>query len=265
MIGDGEAETGPLAASWHSNKFLNAGARRRGAAGAAPQRLQDRQPDRARADPRRGAARAARGLRLRAPLRRGLRSGGDAPADGGDARRGRRRDRRDPAARARGRRDRAAALADDRAADAEGMDRPEGGRRPPRRGIVPLAPGAARRGPHPPRASGGARGWMRSYRPARALRRERRAARPDRRARARGRAADGREPARQRRAAAARPRAARTSAPTPWRSMRRVRSGRVNAGARRVPARRDAREPGQLPADGAGRDRVEPARARCSR
>ena len=25
MIGDGEAETGPLAASWHSNKFLNPG------------------------------------------------------------------------------------------------------------------------------------------------------------------------------------------------------------------------------------------------
>src|SRR6202044_2919167 len=24
VIGDGEAETGPLAASWHSNKFLNA-------------------------------------------------------------------------------------------------------------------------------------------------------------------------------------------------------------------------------------------------
>ena len=23
MIGDGEAETGPLATSWHSNKFLN--------------------------------------------------------------------------------------------------------------------------------------------------------------------------------------------------------------------------------------------------
>ena len=23
MVGDGEAETGPLAASWHSNKFLN--------------------------------------------------------------------------------------------------------------------------------------------------------------------------------------------------------------------------------------------------
>ena len=23
MVGDGEAETGPLATSWHSNKFLN--------------------------------------------------------------------------------------------------------------------------------------------------------------------------------------------------------------------------------------------------
>jgi len=26
VVGDGEAETGPLAASWHSNKFLNPGA-----------------------------------------------------------------------------------------------------------------------------------------------------------------------------------------------------------------------------------------------
>ena len=25
VVGDGEAETGPLAASWHSNKFLNPG------------------------------------------------------------------------------------------------------------------------------------------------------------------------------------------------------------------------------------------------
>jgi xylulose-5-phosphate/fructose-6-phosphate phosphoketolase len=29
VVGDGEAETGALAASWHSNKFLNPGARRR--------------------------------------------------------------------------------------------------------------------------------------------------------------------------------------------------------------------------------------------
>ena len=32
VVGDGEAETGPLAASWHSNKFLNPVERRRGAA-----------------------------------------------------------------------------------------------------------------------------------------------------------------------------------------------------------------------------------------
>ena len=43
-VGDGEAETGPLATSWHSNKFLNP--IRDGAVlpGAAPQRLQDRKP-----------------------------------------------------------------------------------------------------------------------------------------------------------------------------------------------------------------------------
>ena len=51
MVGDGEAETGPLAASWHSNKFLDPRRRRRGAADPAPQRLQDRQPDGARPDP----------------------------------------------------------------------------------------------------------------------------------------------------------------------------------------------------------------------
>ena len=42
--------------------------------------------------------RAARGLRLCAAVRRGRRPGGDAPADGGDARRGRRGDHGDPAA-----------------------------------------------------------------------------------------------------------------------------------------------------------------------
>ena len=104
VVGDGEAETGPLAASWHSNKFLEPGARRRRAADPAPQRLQDRQPDRAGAHPARRAARAARGLRPRALLRRGRRPGDDAPAHGRDARPGARRDRRDPGARARGRR-----------------------------------------------------------------------------------------------------------------------------------------------------------------
>ncbi len=45
VIGDGEAETGPMATSWHSNKFLNPSHRRCGAADPAPERLQDRQPD----------------------------------------------------------------------------------------------------------------------------------------------------------------------------------------------------------------------------
>ena len=65
------------------------------------------------------------------------------------ARRGGRRDRRDPAGRPRGRRARhAAALADDRAAHAEGLDRSEGGRRQAGRGDLALAPGADGRGPH---------------------------------------------------------------------------------------------------------------------
>ena len=67
VVGDGEAETGPLAASWHSNKFLNPRPRRRRAADPAPERLQDREPDGARADPRERArcrsSRATAGIR----------------------------------------------------------------------------------------------------------------------------------------------------------------------------------------------------------
>ena len=58
VIGDGEAETGALATSWHCNKFLNPATRRRGAADPASQRLQDRQSHRARAHPARGIAAA---------------------------------------------------------------------------------------------------------------------------------------------------------------------------------------------------------------
>ena len=65
VVGDGEAETGPLAASWLSNMFLNPVARRRGAADPAPQRLQDRQPDGAGPDPGGGPARADARVRLR--------------------------------------------------------------------------------------------------------------------------------------------------------------------------------------------------------
>ncbi len=71
MVGDGEAETGPLATSWHSTKFLKPHHRRRRAAGAAPQRLQDQQPDGAGAHQPQGARGPLRRLRLAALLRRG--------------------------------------------------------------------------------------------------------------------------------------------------------------------------------------------------
>ena len=119
VVGDGEAETGPLATSWHCNKFLDPAPRRRGAADPAPQRLQDRQPDRAGPDPRRRARRAAARLRPRAVRRRRRRPGDHAPGLRGDARPLPRRDPRHPgrvpapvgsSGRPR--------LADDRAADA---------------------------------------------------------------------------------------------------------------------------------------------------
>ena len=107
VVGDGEAETGPLATSWHGNKFLDPAHRRRRAADPAPERLQDRQPDVLARIPEptsssRSAA-ATAGTRsastsMPATTRRG------APAVRRRARRGARRDRRDPARRARARR-----------------------------------------------------------------------------------------------------------------------------------------------------------------
>ena len=61
VVGDGEAETGPLEGSWKSIRFLEPGPRRRRAADPAPQRLQDQRSDRARPGADRRRARAARG------------------------------------------------------------------------------------------------------------------------------------------------------------------------------------------------------------
>jgi len=44
VVGDGEAETGPLATAWHSNQVLDCGTTRWLAADPAPQRIQDRHP-----------------------------------------------------------------------------------------------------------------------------------------------------------------------------------------------------------------------------
>ena len=99
-------------------------ARRRGAADPAPERIQDLRADRARSRERRVVAQLARGARLRRALRRGGRATRRAPGARGGARRLLRR------ASARSRRRRApsggprhAALAGDRPADAEGVDR----------------------------------------------------------------------------------------------------------------------------------------------
>ena len=97
VIGDGEAETGPLATSWHSNKFLNPATDGAVLADPAPQRLQDRQPDGAGPHrPWRARGAVAR-LRLRPRVPGGRRPGGDAPPDGRRDGRRVRRHRGDPA------------------------------------------------------------------------------------------------------------------------------------------------------------------------
>jgi hypothetical protein len=96
VVGDGEAETGPLATSWHSNKFLNPCHRRRGAAHPAFERLQDRQPhDSGAHSPCRVGESDAR-LRLRALHAGRRRPGRDAPAGRGGLRHHAGPHRRDP-------------------------------------------------------------------------------------------------------------------------------------------------------------------------
>ncbi len=65
MVGDGEAETGPLEGSWKGISFINPDPRRGGAADPAPQRRQDRRTHRARPQARDRGPLAAGGSRLR--------------------------------------------------------------------------------------------------------------------------------------------------------------------------------------------------------
>ncbi len=136
------------------------GARRRGPADPAPQRLQDRQPDGARPAPRGRTRRAAARLRPRTDPRHRRR-----PARG-PPRHGRRRSTRHWTASRRtqrtAREDGATervALADDRAAYAEGLDGPRRGRRTARS----RAPGAPTRSRCP--ASAKTRSTCGSWRP----------------------------------------------------------------------------------------------------
>ena len=146
VVGDGEAETGPLATELALEQVPQPGPRRRGAADPAPERLQDRQPHRAGAHSARGTGDALPRLRLHALFRRGRRprdrctsswpprstrwsarfsASSTTPATTGFNER--------------------PALAHDRAAHAQGLDRPEGRGRQADRGHVALAPGAAGR------------------------------------------------------------------------------------------------------------------------
>ena len=144
VVGDGESETGPLATSWHINKFLNPV--RDGA--VLPilhlNGYKINNPTVAGAHSARGAGEPAARLRLDAVLRRGLRPRQHAPGDGGDARALRRRDPRDPAGGARQRHSRRAprwpmiVLR-----SPKGWTAPAGSRRPQAGRLLARAPGAA--------------------------------------------------------------------------------------------------------------------------
>ena len=142
VVGDGEAGDRAAGDELAFQQVPEPGDRRRGPADPAPQRLQDRQSHHPGPHQPRGAGAALSRLRLHALFRRGRRPGKDARAHGRHAGDGHRRDprasRRTRATRLR----RTPALADDRAAHAQGLDLPQGDRRQAHRGLLAGAPGA---------------------------------------------------------------------------------------------------------------------------
>ena len=143
VIGDGEAETGALAASWHSNKFLDPvcdGAvipilHLNGYKIAGPTVL-------ARI-PREELTQFLDRLRLSPLLRRRPRAGAHASGHGLHARNRDSRNPRHPERRARERIPQAPRLAHDRDDFAQRLDRSQGGRRRPDRRHLPRASGSA--------------------------------------------------------------------------------------------------------------------------
>ena len=142
VVGDGEAETGPLATAWHSNKFLNPATD-----GAVLPILhlngyKIANPTVLARIPREELESLFVGYGYKPYWVEGSDPADDAPADGRDAGRGRspRSSAIQHDARENGN-TRAPGVADDRPEDAEGLDRPEGGRRPEDRGLLALAPG----------------------------------------------------------------------------------------------------------------------------
>ena len=206
VVGDGEAETGPLAASWHSNKFLDPvrdGAvlpilHLNGYKIANPTILARIPADE--------LVRLLEGYGHRPIVVEGHDPAVDAPPDGRRSGRGRRPDPAGPARRPHERSRAASRVADDRPAHAQGLDRAGTGGRGAGRGHVPLPSGAPRRSsPSARTTSRILESWMRSYRPEELF--DETGAPVPRAARAApaGGAADERHPARQRGAPAAAP------------------------------------------------------------
>ena len=142
VVGDGEAETAPLATSWHSNKFLNPV---RDGAVLPILHLNEYKiagPTVLARIPREELEALIRGYGYVPSCRRGRRPDGHAPAHGRGARHHRQGDTRHPARRPREWVHSASALAHDHPPLAEGVDRPEGGGREADRGNLPLASGA---------------------------------------------------------------------------------------------------------------------------
>ncbi len=217
VVGDGEAETGPLATAWHSNKFLNPITdgvvlpilHLNGYKIANPTifaRISHEEQEQFF----RGCGWSPLFVRGSDPMQ--MHAAMAAALDEAVAQI---RAIRQPRARRSG--SHAAALADDRPGVPEGLDGPEIRRRRSQRRDLPLPPGAACRcRPTSPQHLAQLEAWLRSYRPEELFDPQGRLVPEFADVGARGRAAHGRQPARQRRLPAARAAACRTSATMPW-------------------------------------------------
>ena len=264
VVGDGEAETGPLATSWHSNKFLNPV--RDGACCRSCTSTATRSPippcspaSATRSWTSCSAATATRPISSKGTTRRRCTSSWRRTLD-----RGHRRDQGHSGRRAQQRLHQAPAVADDRLPHPQGLDRPEGGRWPEDGGLLALAPGADGR-----HGQAGARADPRKLdeelQAGRAVRRD---GPPDAgagRAGAQGRAAHERQSARQRRPAAEGPAAARLPRLRRRGAQPRRQGRRGDARHGQVPPRRDEAEPRQpqLPPLQPGRDQLQPLAGRA--
>src|SRR5262249_239614 len=150
-----------------------------------------------------GAGESLQGVRVDAPLRGGDGAAPDARADGGGAGGLRAGDPAPPEVGAlRRRQGGASALADDRPAHSQGVDRSQGGGRPQGGGILAGPSGAAGRREEQSSPPEAARGMAQELQAGGALRRCRQAQRGAEDSRSQRGAADERQPPRQRRLAA---------------------------------------------------------------